>query len=150
MNTVSRPNHYTQQTHECIEFTKHLNFPLGNAFKYIWRHQDKASARQDLQKADWYISFQIEDMTQCLKFTGFAWDNLINKFSELTFPQPQSNLLQSILQYARTGDHNPHALKDIRISILSLMNDLPPKANNVMPGKNKGHILKSPPPKPCP
>ena len=33
------PKHYRQHAHECIEFTQHLNFNLGNAFKYIWRHK---------------------------------------------------------------------------------------------------------------
>ena len=32
---VNHPAHYTQQPVECIEFAQHLNFCMGNAFKYV-------------------------------------------------------------------------------------------------------------------
>ena len=43
------PAHYRQQPYECIEFTENMNFNMGNAFKYIWRYQDK-NGTEDLKK----------------------------------------------------------------------------------------------------
>ena len=43
------PSHYRQHAHERIEFTMHMNFNLGNAFKYIWRHKEK-NGREDLER----------------------------------------------------------------------------------------------------
>ncbi|MGN7068851.1 DUF3310 domain-containing protein [Neisseria sp. P0001.S004] len=53
------PAHYRQQPYECIEFTENMNFNLGNAFKYIWRYQDK-NGTEDLKKARWYLQRQLE------------------------------------------------------------------------------------------
>ncbi|MFF3672421.1 DUF3310 domain-containing protein [Streptomyces sp. NPDC002120] len=61
---MNHPSHYT--THpsgvECIEVTEHLNFCLGNAVKYIWRAglKDSSKTVQDLEKAKFYISREIE------------------------------------------------------------------------------------------
>lgn len=53
------PAHYRQQPYECIEFTENMNFNMGNAFKYIWRYQDK-NGTEDLKKARWYLQRQLE------------------------------------------------------------------------------------------
>lgn len=59
---VSHPQHYT--THpsgvECIQITRHMNFNLGNAIKYIWRADLKGAAIEDLEKAIFYINDEIE------------------------------------------------------------------------------------------
>jgi hypothetical protein len=59
---VNRPRHYT--THpsgvECIQITEHMNFNLGNAVKYLWRADEKGAPIQDLEKAVWYITREIE------------------------------------------------------------------------------------------
>lgn len=59
---VQHPKHYT--THpsgiECIEITRHMNFNLGNAFKYIWRADLKHDAIEDLEKAIWYLQDEIK------------------------------------------------------------------------------------------
>ena len=36
---INHPAHYTGVTAEieCIDIARHLNFQLGNAFKYVWR-----------------------------------------------------------------------------------------------------------------
>lgn len=59
---VEHPPHYTSHPSgvECIEITKHLNFPLGNAIKYLWRADLKADALQDLKKAKAYIDIEIK------------------------------------------------------------------------------------------
>lgn len=69
---VSHPGHYTYGKIECIDFIldKQLNFPLGNAVKYIVRAGRKTSADktdqekqiEDLKKARQYIEFEIEHL----------------------------------------------------------------------------------------
>ena len=49
------PQHYRIQPVECIEITKHMDFLLGNAFKYVWRHKEK-NGSEDLNKALWYVN----------------------------------------------------------------------------------------------
>lgn len=58
---VNHPGHYTAHPSgvECIEVTEHMNFCLGNAVKYIWRHALKGKSLEDLQKARWYIDREI-------------------------------------------------------------------------------------------
>lgn len=69
-DAVHHPAHYTYGKIETVDFIldKNLNFPLGNAVKYIVRAglkksaemSDKDKAIQDLNKAIQYIQFQIE------------------------------------------------------------------------------------------
>ena len=49
------PQHYRSQPVECIEITKHMDFLLGNAFKYVWRHKEK-NGSEDLRKVLWYVN----------------------------------------------------------------------------------------------
>jgi len=58
---VNQPAHYNSHPSgiECIQITEHMNFNLGNAIKYIWRHGLKGRAIQDLKKAAWYIQREI-------------------------------------------------------------------------------------------
>lgn len=59
---VSNPPHYNKHPSgiECIEVTRHMNFNLGNAIKYIWRADLKSDALEDLKKAAWYIQDEIQ------------------------------------------------------------------------------------------
>lgn len=58
---VNNPAHYTEHPSgvECIQITEHMNFNLGNAFKYIWRADLKNDAVEDLNKARWYLEREI-------------------------------------------------------------------------------------------
>lgn len=60
---VNHPKHYTEHPSgiECIEVTRHFNFCLGNAIKYIWRAGLKGDAVEDLRKAMWYIQQEINE-----------------------------------------------------------------------------------------
>jgi len=55
------PSHYRRHPSgvECIEITRHLNFNIGNAIKYIWRYQDKGDPIENLKKAQWYLDDEI-------------------------------------------------------------------------------------------
>ena len=72
---VSHPSHYTWLKEKCgievIDITRHLDFDLGNAIKYILRAGKKPiinkknidnnkAAIQDLNKAIWYINDKIK------------------------------------------------------------------------------------------
>ena len=68
-DNVNHPKHYTSDPSgvECIEITRHRNFNVGNAIKYLWRNglKDEADKTQrekqieDLEKAIWYINDEI-------------------------------------------------------------------------------------------
>lgn len=55
------PAHYRKHPSgiECIEVTRHMNFNVGNAVKYIWRHMDKGDPIENLKKAQWYLDDEI-------------------------------------------------------------------------------------------
>jgi len=59
---INHPVHYVRHPSgiECIEITRHMNFNLGNAIKYIWRADLKNDALEDLKKAIWYIQDEIQ------------------------------------------------------------------------------------------
>lgn len=71
-NNVDHPRHYTSHPSgiECIEVTRHYNFSIGNAIKYLWRAGLKAEASlsskqkeiEDLEKAIWYIKDRINQL----------------------------------------------------------------------------------------
>ncbi len=65
IDLVNHPPHYTNHPSgvECIQITEHMNFLLGNAMKYIWR-ADMKNGVEDLQKAVWYLSREIEKRTK--------------------------------------------------------------------------------------
>jgi hypothetical protein len=64
VDQVNHPPHYTQDPSgvECIQITRHRNFNVGNAFKYLWRAglKDQAKTIQDLEKAIFYIQDEIK------------------------------------------------------------------------------------------
>lgn len=63
---VNHPDHYTKHPSgiECIQITEHMNFCLGSAMKYIWRAGLKGDARQDLEKAKWYLDREIDRISE--------------------------------------------------------------------------------------
>lgn len=64
---INHPPHYNNSlAHctcgrriECIDITRHQNFNIGNAFKYLWRADLKGTDLTDLKKAAWYIQDEI-------------------------------------------------------------------------------------------
>lgn len=66
---INHPPHYTANdascdkcghSIECIDITRHMNFNLGNALKYIWRCDSKGPKIENLQKAIWYLQDEID------------------------------------------------------------------------------------------
>jgi hypothetical protein len=62
---VNHPAHYTSHPSgvEAIDITRHMNFNLGNAVKYVWRADLKGNSLQDLQKARFYIEDEIKKIS---------------------------------------------------------------------------------------
>lgn len=60
---VNHPAHYTSDPSgiECIQITRHRNFNIGNAIKYLWRAglKDDNKHIEDLKKARFYIDDEI-------------------------------------------------------------------------------------------
>ena len=71
-NRVEHPEWYTNHPSgvECIEITRHYNFDIGNAIKYLWRAglkkeqglSDIEKEKEDCQKAIWYINDYIKNL----------------------------------------------------------------------------------------
>lgn len=65
---VNHPPHYTSSPArcecgkpiECIQITRHQNFNIGNAMKYLWRCEMKGDPTQNLEKAVWYLLDEID------------------------------------------------------------------------------------------
>ena len=74
IDNVNHPPHYTWLKDKCgievIDITRHMDFCLGNAIKYILRagHKQDASLTdnqkeiEDLKKAIWYIKDRIKQL----------------------------------------------------------------------------------------
>ena len=73
-DNVNHPPHYTWLKDKCgievIDITRHMDFCLGNAIKYILRAglkqeasmSDKEKEIEDLKKAIWYINDRINQL----------------------------------------------------------------------------------------
>jgi len=63
-DNINHPLHYKSSKMECIEIIEafQLNFHLGNAVKYIIRSGKKGDAKEDLNKAIWYLQRAIENL----------------------------------------------------------------------------------------
>ena len=63
---VDAPPHYTYGSKECIEFIDDVGatqgYLLGNAIKYIFRHEHKGDAIGDIQKAIKCLQMYIEGL----------------------------------------------------------------------------------------
>ena len=60
-DSITHPAHYTAGGIETIDFieAKKLNYNLGNVVKYLTRADHKGSKLEDLRKAQWYLTREI-------------------------------------------------------------------------------------------
>ena len=71
-DSVNHPKYYCSHPSgvECIEITRHYNFDIGNAIKYLWRAglkkeqglSDVEKEIEDCKKAIWYINDHIKHL----------------------------------------------------------------------------------------
>lgn len=66
IDNVNHPRHYERGPFECIELAQHYDFCLGNAVKYVWRHQSKGHALEDLAKAKWYVERESKHLNSII------------------------------------------------------------------------------------
>ena len=61
---VNHPDHYGKHPSgvESIEIVEEFGFLVGNAMKYLWRHEHKGKPIEDLEKAVWYIQRNIDKL----------------------------------------------------------------------------------------
>lgn len=61
---VNQPPHYTVGGIETIDFieAKKLNYNLGNVVKYLTRADHKGNKIEDLRKAQWYLTREINTL----------------------------------------------------------------------------------------
>lgn len=69
---VNNPSHYTWLKEKCgievIDITRHMDFDLGNAVKYILRsghkreegYSNKEKEIEDIKKAIWYLNDKLK------------------------------------------------------------------------------------------
>lgn len=74
-NPVTRPQHYLQHSSgvEPILICEHMNFCVGNAFKYLYRCTEKGYTLNDLKKAQWYI--RREHNRRFGRWFQWLWEN---------------------------------------------------------------------------
>ena len=67
-DVVECPRHYTSTSIECIDAMMETQgveavkaFCVCNAFKYLWRHNEK-NGDEDIKKANWYLNKAVELM----------------------------------------------------------------------------------------
>jgi phosphomannomutase len=75
------PAHYCSHPSgvDCIEITRHHNFNVGNAIKYLWRNgvklnetgDSRLSSIEDLKKAAWYIADEIRELERQTKIDQY-------------------------------------------------------------------------------
>lgn len=68
VDQVNHPQHYTTDPSgvECLQITRHRNFNIGNAIKYLWRAglKDESKHVEDLKKAIFYIQDEIKRLEE--------------------------------------------------------------------------------------
>ena len=66
VDSVNHPPHYKAGGIETIDFieAKSLNYNLGNVVKYITRADHKGNKLEDLQKAQWYLAREIQNLSK--------------------------------------------------------------------------------------
>lgn len=97
MDNVNHPAHYEKNSldvsFEPFDWLQGFSFALGNALKYIVRHNDKGHPKEDLEKAKWYLthmdlSICHENTTPVFKTLYYMLKNKYNWMSIL-FPKEE-------------------------------------------------------------
>jgi hypothetical protein len=62
-NPIDHPQHYVGHVSgvECIDVAEGFQFNLANVIKYVWRHGEKGTSRQDIEKALWYLRREMNN-----------------------------------------------------------------------------------------
>ncbi|WP_127214223.1 DUF3310 domain-containing protein [Neisseria meningitidis] len=99
------PNRYRALDLSCNDFTQHLNFHLGSAFKYIFLHKDEGD-RDDLEKALWHLRRQRDDAPKFKKLKNKLYFKLSEKLDACGFDTDTKQTLAAILYAASEYDED--------------------------------------------
>lgn len=110
VDMVNHPPHYTYGGIEVIEITRLLSFDIGNAIKYILRHEHKGNPKQDLEKALWYLEDHVLKFGNKYQMPEDA-RLLMKRFVESMTPGKYWDDLDVVLMELRQGFVNIAAWK---------------------------------------
>lgn len=93
------PDHYKSSKSgvECIEVTEWMFFCVGNAVKYLWRLGQKDDSVQELRKAEWYITRQLDRDDR--RFVGigiYTFQEFKDKFKAHIDTMPEGHVQQAM------------------------------------------------------
>lgn len=105
VDMVNHPPHYKQGGVEVIEITRHCDFDIGNAIKYILRHEHKGNPQQDLDKARWYLTDYVSNFGTVYRLDEASYHNLGTAIRSLP-PSNDPLGIDMILMEIRSGFPN--------------------------------------------
>ncbi|HFC6193768.1 TPA: DUF3310 domain-containing protein [Neisseria meningitidis] len=129
---TENPNRYRACDLSCNDFTQHLNFHLGSAFKYIFLHKEDGG-REDLEKALWHLRRQRKDEPKFKKLKNKRYFKLSEKLDACGFDTDTEQTLAAIL-YAAT-EYDEDGIAWAIAYVRTLLNKMPPE--NPMPSETE-------------
>lgn len=120
---TENPNRYRAR-----DFTQHLNFHLGSAFKYIFLHKDDGG-REDLEKALWHLKRQRNDAPKFKKLKNKLYFKLSEKLDACGFDTDTDTdtgqALDAILYAA--SEYNEDNISWATACVKALLKEMPPE-----------------------
>lgn len=106
-DVVSNPGHYKHRSGvECKEIVYDLPKWVGDAIKYVWRHQHKGKPVEDLRKAQECLSNAT--VLRLFSITRISnYYSLIKEAEKVVEHEPEGSLLRELLEIILTGDTPP-------------------------------------------
>lgn len=91
--TAINPAHYRSHPSgvEVIEIVEHMDFCVGNAFKYVARAGLKGDVSEDLNKADWYIRRALLSDRP-----GYIWHDAYDKLMLYVDAEPDHDVRDTL------------------------------------------------------
>nr|WP_101138582.1 hypothetical protein [Neisseria meningitidis] len=121
---TENPNRYRARDLWCNDFTQHLNFHLGSAFKYIFLHKDDGG-REDLEKALWHLKRQRNDAPKFKKLKNKLYFKLSEKLDACGFDTDTGQALDAILYAA--SEYNEDNISWATACVKALLKEMPPE-----------------------
>lgn len=122
------PNRYRALDLWCNDFTQHLNFHLGSAFKYIFLHKDDGG-REDLEKALWHLRRQRKDEPKFKKLKNNRYFKLSEKLDACGLDTDTGQALDAILYAA--AEYNEDNISWATACVRTLLDKMPPETERV-------------------
>ncbi len=99
---IERPKHYNSHPSRVqpIDIGEHLAANLFAALKYCWRRDLKGDARQDLEKASWFLERQkrLLDLMQDLPSVMPGSEAVVRLLAQRVIETAEGDLLRDVLQ----------------------------------------------------